>query len=263
MIAVVLLAASIAAAAAAAAQPLSASEARAYLRVCDGAASCASDAALRASIPPQSNASTDAAASVIVWRAAMDRAALQEAADDSGATLDSLHAVIAPHDSLTIALWGLTWAQRARVANRSDDAFAMPLEWKLSPEVRSMMASAPAAPAALHVGLNPGAVASLSASVTLADKWQTVVNTSATMSSASRSLIAASNVAAAAFGTVVQTLRDQVEAMWVEPVPRYNVTNRYAAAVTQSGGAARSLNNIGLTGRGEVVGVADSGLDAS
>jgi hypothetical protein len=59
-------------------------------------------------------------------------------------------------------------------------------------------------------------------------------------------------------------LTDQEEVLWVEKRPKYVFLNKYAKGVIQDAtldGTKNFLWDKGLTGAGEVVGCADTGVD--
>eukprot|EP00736_Rhodelphis_marinus_P008051 Rmarinus@m.28362 len=61
---------------------------------------------------------------------------------------------------------------------------------------------------------------------------------------------------------VVSFLASQPEAHFIEEVPRHHTMNRYAVGVLQSGDAlSYVLHDHGLTGEGQIIGVADTGVD--
>ena len=62
---------------------------------------------------------------------------------------------------------------------------------------------------------------------------------------------------------IAEALAEEPEVMWVEPHQEFQVMNKEAAEITQSGlpGGETPIWDMGLHGEGEIIGVGDSGLD--
>jgi len=62
--------------------------------------------------------------------------------------------------------------------------------------------------------------------------------------------------------TGAAVVNSQPECSWMAPEPVYNVTNKYAKWITQTGVPGKTaIWDRGLHGEGQIVGIADSGLD--
>jgi hypothetical protein len=161
----------------------------------------------------------------------------------------------------------LTPEQKGHLLTSTDFelVIALPPALKQSPEVIEIGA---ANVAEYSIALSPGAMQTQAAAQTLAGEWKQALtaNGAATgeFEAQSNDLIVLKGIAATDSLRGMNVVLDQKEAQFMEPAVNYSVNNADAAYIVQSGDAAKKSTPLwdrGLHGEGEVVGVADSGLD--
>eukprot|EP00753_Platysulcus_tardus_P001382 PLAT11314.1.p1 GENE.PLAT11314.1~~PLAT11314.1.p1 ORF type:complete len:1096 (+),score=456.19 PLAT11314.1:51-3338(+) len=176
-----------------------------------------------------------------------------------------------PSGAFDIVFVYATPEQAASVAELEDveDIVALPLELKMSPDLR--MAIEAGREASLHIDLAPKCSSSMEESQALVARWNEELATPDAVLflsgyDAVHVKLADSSTATAL--SVVGFLAAQPEALYLHLLHTNRVHNKYARFTTWDGSAAAGagvtqnpVHAAGITGQGQVVGVADSGLD--
>lgn len=176
---------------------------------------------------------------------------------------------LAPPD-LFFVFAGKEQAAALRAAPGVGAVEALPAALKVSPALRkrrqAQAQGSQEVPEVL-IGLSPGSKASLEEAQALAAAWEhavqgTVAGSRAHFHGEADDLIVLQDLTDADAAVALSVVSAQPEAFTLEPMPQYSLLNKDARWITQSGEEnGLPLWDAGLRGEGEVVGVADSGLD--